>query len=111
MTDPYVNYKAKFDQVAEFGTCAYDQAQNGKMKEFIQEKAVVVIDKVTENGEYLKESVTVKASVAKELALEKIQDSKVYAEVKVLEVKEKLVVFYDDARNYVGLLIKVLPEK
>ena len=66
----------------------------------------MVIDKVAENGEYLKETevgklVSEKASEAKDMALEKIQGGKVYAEEKV----QQLVVFYDDASNYVGMLV------
>jgi len=37
VTDPYVHYKAKFDQVKEMGTQVY----NGEMKEFIQDKVTI----------------------------------------------------------------------
>lgn len=47
------------------------------------------------------------------MVLEKMHDQKAlgFVAAKAQELKESLVLFYDDASNYVGMLLEVLPEK
>lgn len=69
-------------------------------------------------AEQKQEQLAAQATEAKELALLKAQEARDLVEeqrglveAKVEELQERLVLFYDEASNYVGMLLEVLPAR